>query len=306
MKILVVGRSGLLASELARCFHESEHDAVVVGRPVLDIRDPHCIRKALDNTGPDLVINASAYGGGQTTLEQAEQETELTFSINRDGVKSLAEACQIRHVPLIHVSTDYVFDGHGTQPIAESSPVGPLNVYGQSKWEGEEAVRATCERHLIIRTAWLYGREGRNFVRTMLCLGKDKHEIRVVQDQYGCPTWVRNLAQTILVLCNAVQREQASIPWGTFHFCGAGHTTWYAFAMAIFQNVAGLDVMTVNTITPIPTTAYPSTVLRPRYSVLCCEKIRSTFGVNPPRWQDSLTDCLREMYPCHSLHLGQS
>ncbi len=300
MKILVVGRSGMLASELARRFHGSEDDVVTMGRPILDIRDPYRIRKALDDTVPALVINASTCGGAQHSLEKVEQDTGLAFAINRDGVKSLAEACQTRQVPLIHVSTDYVFDGHSTQPIAEESPVGPLNVYGQSKWEGEEAIRAVCERHLIIRTAWLYGREGGNFLLTMLRLGKDQREIHVVHDQYGCPTWTRDLAHAIFVLCNAVKREKASIPWGTFHCCGAGHTTWYEFARAIFLNVAGLETLKVKTVTPVPTTAYPSRVIRPRYSVLCCEKIRSTFGVSPPWWQDSLVACLREMYPCHS------
>ena len=297
MKILVVGGSGMLAQELTHCFHASEHDAVIMGRPALDLQDPNGIRKALDAGEPDLLINAGAY----TSVDQAEKEPERAFLINRDGVQSLAEACQRKHVPLIHVSTDYVFDGHGTQPISEESPTGPLSVYGRSKWEGEEAIRAVCDRHLIIRTAWLYGRYGTNFLKTMLRLGKEQPAIRVVNDQYGCPTWTKDLAQTLLVLCDAVKHSGASVPWGTFHFCGAGHTTWYEFAKTIFLNVDGLDSLTVEKVEPIPTAAYPVQAIRPQFSVLCCEKIQATFGVIPPFWQDSLGACIREMYACRTL-----
>ncbi len=297
MKILVVGGSGMVARELTGCLHESEHDAVFMGRPALDLHDPNGIRKALHVVEPDLLINTGAY----TAVDKAEQEPERAFLTNRDGARSLAEACQGNHVPLIHLSTDYVFDGQGTQPVSEDSPAGPLNVYGRSKWEGEEAIRAVCDQHLIVRTSWLYGRHGANFLNTMLRLGKSKQEIRVINDRYGCPTWTKDLARALLVLCKAVQRQDGSVPWGTFHFCGAGQTTWYEFAKTIFSNVEGLETLTVKKITPISAAAWPAPAIRPSYSVLRCEKIRSTFGVIPPLWQDSLVTCIREMYVCQTL-----
>jgi dTDP-4-dehydrorhamnose reductase len=239
---------------------------------------------------PDICINTAAY----TAVDKAESDAAGAFAVNRDGVASLAEACRAVDMPLIHLSTDYVFAGTASRPYREEEPTAPLGIYGRSKWEGEEAVRAIHRKHLIVRTAWLYGHHGTNFVKTMLRLARERQVLQVVHDQHGCPTWTRDLAGALTVMCQRLAYAQDDGVWGTYHFCGAGQTTWYDFARAIFAEVSPSETLRVERVEPIPTTAYPTPARRPAYSVLDFSKIHAVFGITPRPWRDSLHDCMQE------------
>src|SRR5215510_10195801 len=251
MKVLVLGHQGMLARELVPCLVEAGFTVVSRGRPEVDITQPTSIRQALVDAQPDMLINAAAY----TAVDQAETEPEAALAVNRDGVAHLAVLCREGGIPLLHVSTDYVFDGSASRPYCEDDLAAPLGVYGRSKWEGEEAVRSCHQEHVIVRTAWLYGRHGHNFVKTMLRLAQEREVLRVVDDQYGCPTWSRELAEALVTMCHGIGQGKALVPWGTYHFCGAGRTTWYGFARAIIEEAKAFEPLCVREIVPIPTTA---------------------------------------------------
>jgi len=265
---------------------------VGLGRPELDITQQASVRRALEYVGPDLLVNAAAY----TAVDQAESEPEVAFAVNRDGAAYLAMACQQACVPLVHISTDYVFDGHGSRPYREEDPTAPLGIYGRSKWEGEEAIRTTHRHHLIVRTAWLYGYHGTNFVTTMLRLARERTILRVVADQHGCPTWSGELAEALVTMCRRVEQARAATPWGTYHFCGAGQTTWYGFACAIIEAARTREQLRVNRVEPILTSAYPTLARRPAYTVLDCYKSQNTFGLTPPAWQSGVRAVMQELY----------
>jgi dTDP-4-dehydrorhamnose reductase len=225
-------------------------------------------------------------------------EPEAALAVNRDGVAHLAVLCREAGLPLLHVSTDYVFDGAAARPYGEEDLAGPLGMYGRSKWEGEEAVRGCHQEHVIVRTAWLYGCHGRNFVKTMLRVAQEREVLRVVDDQYGCPTWSRDVAEALVTICRRIAQDRDRVPWGTYHFCGAGQTTWYGFAQAIIAAARAYEPLRVQEVVPIPTSAYPTPAKRPAYSVLDCSKVQAVFGITPRPWRASLHDCLRELYPC--------
>jgi dTDP-4-dehydrorhamnose reductase len=280
----------MLAQELLPCLQQAGFSVVGRGRPELDITQKASINAVFEEVRPDICINTAAY----TAVDKAESDAAGAFAVNRDGVASLAEACRAVAIPCIHLSTDYVFPGTASRPYLEEDPTAPLGVYGRSKWEGEEAVRAMHREHLIVRTAWLYGHHGSNFVKTMLRLARERQVLQVVHDQHGCPTWTRELARALTVMCQHLAQAQDGHLWGTYHFCGAGQTTWYDFARAIFAEVSPSDVLSIQRVDPIPTTAYPTPAQRPTYSVLDCSKIQRVFGITPRPWRDSLHDCMQE------------
>jgi dTDP-4-dehydrorhamnose reductase len=294
MNALVVGYHGMLAQSLIPCLQQAGFTAMSQGRPALDIMDRENTHQALTTSQLDMVINAAAY----TAVDQAESARAEAFKVNRDGTRHLAEACREIGIPLIHVSTDYVFDGTARKPYREDDYPAPLGVYGESKWAGEADLRARHPMHLIIRTAWLYSHNGHNFVKTMLRLGREREVLRVVNDQYGCPTYSRDLAEAITVMCQRIQQDKATVPWGTYHFCSAGQITWYDFALAIFEEARAFEQFRLQEIVPIPTTDYPTPAQRPAYSVLDCSKIQTHFGITPRPWRDSLRACVQELYTC--------
>jgi dTDP-4-dehydrorhamnose reductase len=260
------------------------------------------VRQALAEVQPDILINAAAY----TAVDQAEAEPDVAFAVNRDGVAHLAAACRDIGIPLLHVSTDYIFDGSASRPYCEDDRAAPLGVYGQSKWEGEEAVRCCHSEHVIVRTVWLYGFHGYNFVKTMLRLAREQEVLRVVNDQYGCPTWSRDLAAALVIICQRIMQGRDLVPWGTYHFCGAGQTTWCGFSQAIIEEARAFEPLRVQEVVPIPTTAYPTPAKRPVYSVLECSKVQSVFGITPCPWRESLHNCLQEFYTCTPIPLVRS
>lgn len=242
----------------------------------------------LDAERPDVVVNASAY----TNVDRAETEPERAFAVNASGPRWLAEWCDLHHSALIHVSTDYVFDGQKAGAYAESDPTGPLGVYGASKLAGEEHVRATLERHVILRTSWLFSAHGHNFVKTMLRLGRERDVLRVVSDQHGRPTAADDLADAILSVAASLPQRQGG--FGTFHFAGAGATTWFDFACTILrEHLAHADRSPE--MIPITTADYPTPAKRPRNSVLDTAAFEAVHGIRPRAWQDGLREVLAEV-----------
>ena len=288
-RILVTGATGQLGSELMRRAPRFEVTAEGLSSQQLDITDARAVRKAVLESEAAVVVNAAAY----TAVDKAESEEARAFAVNRDGTANLAAACAETDIPFIHVSTDYVFDGSKASPYTEMDPVHPVSVYGASKEAGEQALRDTWPRHIILRTAWVYSVFGNNFVKTMLRLARERDSLRVVADQRGCPTAAGDIAEAIL---SVVQRIKigAEVEWGTYHYCGAGSTTWHGFAEAIVQMAAPALGRKVPVI-PITTADYPTPAKRPVNSVLDCSKIRDRLGIQPRPWRESLQEVVAEL-----------
>lgn len=276
--ILITGAGGQVGYELARA--RSDHLLVALGRSQLDITRPLQIEEAFASHRPDLVINAAAY----TQVDRAEHEAELAFRINRDGVADLAFRCQEANIPLLHISTDYVFDGSKRGPYVETDSIAPLGIYGESKAEGEAVLHGTLEKHIILRTSWVFSATGANFVKTMLRLGKERDHLGIVDDQHGCPTSAHSIAETLLTIANRYL-DGETIAWGTYHYCNQPGTTWYRFAVEIFRQAGGYDKLKVE---PIATSEFPTPAQRPYNSVLDSSKIRDSLGIEPADWSDEL------------------
>ena len=282
-KILVFGANGQVGRELT-----SRALGLAVGfdRASVDICVEAAVRQAVHDHPPAAIVNAAAY----TAVDRAETEPDEAFRVNRDGAAVLAEAAASAGVPFIQLSTDYVFDGTKRAPYDEDDPVAPLGVYGLSKAEGERAVRSVCPRHVILRTAWVYSPYGTNFVRTMLRLAADRPELRIVDDQTGCPTAAADIASTIAAIVEKAN-QPAFTAWGTYHYCGADILSWYGFATRIFEAAATYGQKTPQLV-PISTAAYPTQASRPAYSVLAMGKLERTFGIRPRPLREGLRGCL--------------
>lgn len=245
------------------------------------------MEKVISAYKPFLIVNAAAY----TNVDKAESEPDLAFAVNSDGPDNLAGVCAKAKLPFIHISTDYVFDGQKKSPYIETDRVSPLGVYGKSKQQGEKRVRFQTKEHIILRTSWLYGVHGNNFVKTMLKLGREKRVIKVVSDQYGSPTSAADLAEAVLTIADLIISAPGinfKINWGTYHYCGHGITTWHEFAEAVFEIAGKHDVMKVEKIEPIKTVDYPTPAQRPLFSALDCSLIEKSFGIKTKPWQESL------------------
>ena len=285
MRLLLIGGTGQVGSEILALTKENYIECISPSSSELNITEQHSIEDFLTTNLPiDFIINASAY----TAVDKAEDEVELAFKINRDGPRYLAEACAQYKIPLLHISTDYVFDGSAAIPYTEEVTIHPLGVYGASKAEGEQAIRGCLSEHIILRTAWVYGANGNNFVKTMLRLGQKHSELRVVCDQFGCPTAAADIAEAIISIISQMH-TQSQERWGTYHFCSAESTNWAEFANAIFSVAKAInsDYPSVKVI-PIPSSEYPTKAARPGYSVLNCSIIENKFSIKPPLWLSSL------------------
>ena len=248
-------------------------------RSDVDICDAAAVTRAIAGAG--FVVNCAAY----TAVDKAEDEPDTALAINAVAPGVMAAACAVGDVPLLHISTDYVFGNPLGRPWREDDAIAPQNIYGQSKADGEAAVRAACAKHLILRTAWVYDSEGKNFVLTMLQLGADRAELKIVGDQHGGPTSAEDIATAILRMVE-IANEPGFTDWGTYHFSGAPATTWFDFAQSIFKGAA------TPRLTAISTAQYPTPARRPLYSVLDCSKIAQKFGITQPDWQKSLDKVL--------------
>ncbi len=289
MKILVLGTPGQLGHELMRGVWPEGLTVAGVGYPDFDMGVEADVRRVMAEHAPDLAVNATAY----TAVDKAESDRGAAFAINRDGPLYLARDCAMRGIPLVHVSTDYVFDGTKKTPYLEDDPINPLNVYGESKAAGEQAVRETWARHVTLRTTWVYAAHGANFVKTMLRLGTEREELGIVADQVGAPTAAADLAAAIIkIVPQIIGRTDA--PWGTYHFTDAGVTTWAGFAERIFQRMERQTGRRPR-LKGIATSDYPTPARRPANSRLDCSKIRAAFGVAAPPWEESLDLVLDEL-----------
>ena len=300
MRILVTGRQGQVAGALAGLAgaRPAGIEVAALGRPELDIADRASVERALARFSPDIVVNAAAY----TAVDKAEAEEDAAFSVNAHGAANVAAAAAAAGLPVIHLSTDYVFSGDGDRPYREDDPTGPQGAYGRSKLAGEEAVRAANPAHAILRTSWVYAPFGHNFARTMLRLAEDRDVVRVVADQHGAPTYAPDIAGGILAVAKAALAEPQVDRWrGTFHMTAAGTTTWAGFAEAVFSASAARGGPSAR-VEPIATADYPTPARRPANSRLDNSRFRATFAHALPDWHDGVERCVAELVPAEREH----
>ncbi|MDP7077180.1 MAG: dTDP-4-dehydrorhamnose reductase [Desulfobacterales bacterium] len=290
MKIITFGSKGQLGHELVKQGNRFAFEILPFDLPEVDITNPFQVENIVSTTPATLVVNAAAY----TNVDRAETEKTPAFAVNRDGPENIAQSCERKNIPLIHISTDYVFNGKTKYPYTEADQVSPLGVYGHSKSEGEKKIRSQIKRHIIIRTSWLYGVCGHNFVKTMLGLGNENSRLKVVSDQFGSPTSAADLAETVLTIGRQIQNS-IKIDWGTYHYCGLGTATWHLFAEKIFQIAKQYTPLRIETVEPIKTDEYPTPAERPMYSVLDCSRIEQRLGIHPKPWEESLHETIARM-----------
>jgi len=288
--ILVAGGTGQVARSLTAVPAQEGIQVIAAGRPHLDLLEEASIRAALDKYAPDIIVNAAAY----TAVDQAESDAEAAFALNAVAPGKLAAIAAERSVPIIHLSTDYVFDGTQAEPYVESDPVAPLGVYGRSKLAGEQAVAAANPAQIILRTAWVYSPFGKNFVKTMLRVADGRDELGVVHDQRGNPTSARDIARAILDVSGQILAAPADIKSGIYHMSASGAATWAEFAEFIFATSAVLGGPTAR-INRITSAEYPTPVARPANSRLDCRKFSSAYGISMPDWQDSTRACVETL-----------
>jgi len=288
--ILVIGREGQLARALVEAAERDGIELTALGRPSLDLTDAASIEPAVRELRPKLVVNAAAY----TAVDKAVSDPDGAFAVNAVGAEGIAKACAAHDIPVIHVSTDYVFDGAKSEPYCEDDPTNPINIYGHSKLEGEQRIASACAQHLILRTAWVHSPWGSNFVKTMLRLARSRPSINVVGDQLGCPTYAPHLADIILAIAGRAIDDPASVPWGIYHAVGRGETTWAAFAQEVFR-CAPDNGLPVAEVVSIETAGYPTPARRPMNSRLDCEKLKSCFGLSLPNWRTGVQDCVARL-----------
>ena len=279
MTTLVFGRTGQVATELQRLA-----DVVALGRDAADLTDPEACVRAIRALTPSAVINAAAY----TAVDRAEVEEELAITINGTAPTAMAKACAEMGIPFVHISTDYVFDGTGTQPWTAAYAPAPQNAYGRSKLAGEVGVRAAGGRHAILRTSWVFSAHGSNFVKTMLRLSETRESLDVVADQIGGPTPARAIAEACIAIAD--QLAQDATKSGTYNFSGTPDASWYGFAEEIFSQARRKI-----TLTPIQTSDYPTPAMRPLNSRMDCQRTEQVFGLSRPDWRQALTIVLREL-----------
>ncbi|MEL6372969.1 MAG: dTDP-4-dehydrorhamnose reductase [Pseudomonadota bacterium] len=294
MRLLIAGWQGQVARALVETAPGcADIEACAVGRPGLDICEAATITRAMADVRPDIIINSAAY----TAVDQAESDVDAAFRLNRDGAGLLAQAAAQRDLPIIHISTDYVFDGAKAEPYREDDATTPASVYGHSKLAGEVAVRGANPRHIILRTAWVYSPFGKNFVKTMLNLAQSRDDLGVVADQVGSPTYAPHLSAAILEIARQVVRkgEKAAFDdarWGLYHAVGHGETSWHGLAQAVFARAAHHGAKVPSSVRAIETAQYPTPAQRPANSRLDTSKLADTFDVRLPPWQEGVDACV--------------
>lgn len=288
MKAIVLGSRG----QLGRCLYDqltkTGHEVVYTSRDQIDITDFEATKAAILEMAPDVVINATAY----TAVDKAEEDQEMANLINHLAVKNIADICNQQGCWLIHVSTDYVFDGNSKVPYKEDDQTSPQGAYGESKLNGELAIQSSGCKHIIIRTAWVFSEYGNNFLKTMLRLGKEHNELNIVGDQIGCPTYAQDIASAIVQIIPQLHLQKHC---GLYHYSGDAPCSWYDFAKAIFDQAKINNLKTPITINSIDTSAYPTPAKRPAFSVLDCSKIHNEFGIALPNWDDGIKQIIGKL-----------
>ena len=278
MKILVTGANGQVGQALAIAADDKDLDVVLAAREDLDITDLKAVISFTDGCRPDVIVNAAAY----TAVDRAEKDVDLAYAINHKGAENLAIAVSKLDIPLLHISTDFIFDGSKEEAYLETDSCGPISVYGASKRAGEEAIYNKCVKHIILRTAWVFGGPV-SFVKTMRRLAENRTELSVVADQFGGPTPAIDIANSLLTMAGAAVDSDFD-NWGIYHYCGTPKVSWHEFAVEILKDVKGV------TVNPIPTSGYPTPAKRPANSVLDCTKIQDVFGISQPNWKSYLKE----------------
>lgn len=290
MKLFLTGAHGQVGSEITNLCANEMIDLISTGHQQCDIVDLNSVKTHLSKYRPDVVINAAAY----TAVDRAETEQQLAFNVNTQGASNLARVCGELSIPLIHISTDYVFDGERKLPYKESDKPSPQGVYASSKWQGEQAIQEICEKHIIVRVSWVFGANGNNFVKTILRLAQERDELKIVADQFGCPTYAGHIAEILINIAKQINPQFKQ--WGTYHYCDIPAINWHGFAEAIVKSAGELFPIRAKTITPILTSEYPTPVKRPAYSVLDCQKIEKEFGIKQHDWMTGLQKTLFELH----------
>ena len=295
MRLLIAGWQGQVARSLVElALARKDIDALSVGRPALDLCQPSSIKSTLVGDRPDIMINTAAY----TAVDKAEEEPDAVFQLNAAGAAAFAEAAAKRDIPIIHLSTDYVFDGTKDTPYTEDDAPAPQSVYGRSKLQSEIDVAAANPRHVILRTAWVHSPFGRNFVKTMLGIAAKQDTLNVVDDQLGSPTYALHLASAILDIAARLCHDRDEAPWGLYHAANGGEVSWHGLATHAFEVSGKLGGPTA-TATPITTAEYPTAAPRPANSRLDCSKLEETFGIEMPLWESGVEDCVARLLADH-------
>ncbi|MGO4001958.1 dTDP-4-dehydrorhamnose reductase [Pseudomonas fluorescens] len=290
MRVLVTGAHGQVGYELLRRA-PAGFTVLGYGSQELDVCDAAQVQAVFDAVKPELVINAAAY----TAVDKAESEVERAYAVNADGVGLLAATAEKHGIPLLHISTDYVFSGEHDRPYTPDDVTQPTGVYGSSKLAGEHQLALNCSRHIVLRTSWVFGAHGNNFVKTMLRLGAERDSLSVVDDQRGGPTSAGSIADTLWSLAAIFQRE-GKLEWGVYHFSGQPACTWYDFARAIFNQAVSLGLLEkIPDVQAISTARYPTPAKRPTWSVLDCTKLTQTHGLPHRHWEDELVRVLHQL-----------
>jgi len=290
VKVLITGSAGQVGSELVK-LAPADFEVVGYNSSELDITNAQQVQQIVAEQAPALIINAAAY----TAVDKAESDAERAYAVNETGVKNLAEAALAIGISVFHISTDYVFDGTAAEPYKETDPVGPTGVYGASKLAGEQALANSGVKHIILRTSWVFGAEGNNFVKTMLRLGKERDTLGVVADQHGCPTSAASIANVLWQLAQKFT-EVGELPWGIYHFSNAPATTWHGFACEIFKQAVEAGFLErAPVVNPIKTSDYPTPAKRPAWSVMNCSNLVNLLGSAVPGWQQELSAVLHQL-----------
>ncbi len=288
-RVLITGAKGQVGSELVVEAEKRGYDVIGLSSAELDITDRAQVKAALKKTMPVALINAAAY----TAVDKAEDEKDRAYRVNADAVKIMAEICEQENVPLLHISTDYVFDGNKSTPYSELDQPNPTGVYGASKLAGEQALQATWDKHVILRVSWVFGKNGNNFVKTMLRLGQGRDELGVVNDQFGAPTAATSIASCLMDIVDKERFGEPDFPWGLYHYQSEPGVTWYDFATTIFAQANKLGVLGKQiTVNPIGSEQFPTPVKRPENSKLDGKKMQNVFGVSAGDWEQELLGML--------------
>ncbi|MFN2602593.1 MAG: dTDP-4-dehydrorhamnose reductase [Gemmatimonadaceae bacterium] len=285
-RILVTGANGMTGSEVCAQAAAAGWTVRALSHADADITDAGALRAAANIFHPHVVVNCAAY----TAVDRAESEPELAMAVNGVGAANVARAAAAVGAPIVHVSTDYVFNGRGTTPYSPEDRTDPINSYGKSKLAGEIGVRAENSKSVIVRTSWVFSHRGPNFVRTMLRLGSERDELKIVEDQTGRPTSATDLASALFTVAHAIPEKPTLA--GTYHFANSGETSWFGFAQAIFEEARMLGETRIPKISAIKTSEYPTAASRPAYSVLDTSGFTAAFGVNPRSWRSALRDTI--------------
>ncbi|AMP91783.1 TPA: dTDP-4-dehydrorhamnose reductase [Legionella pneumophila] len=288
MKILVTGAKGQVGTEIVKYFSSSEHEVYACTRDILDCCKLDQVHDVLLEIEPDLIINAAAY----TAVDMAEDESDLAHIVNAEFVSRLVNYCSLKNIPLLHLSTDYVFDGEKNGSYHETDNPNPLSAYGRTKWEGEQAILSQLKQYIILRVSWVFGKQGKNFVKTILSLASSRKELNIVADQWGRPTSARDIARVLFEIVQKISHSSFEY-WGIYHYAGQGVTNWYEFANA-FLKIAKEKrlLLTLNNLNPIKTEEYPTKAIRPKNSVLDTTKIETILGIKSCSWKNDLPDVI--------------